>query len=118
MIQTAAWLVEATAPALLAKASLDKSLTAYARRHRAELAGHEIVLKDLSRRYKFSAIERLMFAAASRDDTTMRHLTRIATRYDSLKQFLAPRALLRALWVNFRHSVDGQSAKGSTARMG
>lgn len=109
-IQTAAWLVEATAPVLLAQSNLDAALTDYARRHRTELAGHEFVLKDFSRRYEFSAIERLMFAAAARDDVTMRHVTRFATRYDSLKQFLAPRALLRALWVNVHYAVRGQPA--------
>lgn len=109
-IQTAAWLVEATAPALLAQGNLDAALRNYGRRHRAELAGHEFVLKDFSRRYEFSALERLMFSAAARDDATMRHITRFATRYDGLQQFLAPRALLRALWVNGRYAVSGQAA--------
>lgn len=105
-IQSADWLVTATAPALLAGSDLGTALAAYARRHRAALGGHQFVLKDFSRRFTFSAIERLMFAAAARDDATMRHVTRFATRYASLGEFLAPRALLRAAWVNLRAALQ------------
>ena len=99
-IQTAEWLAEAVAPALLAHDDLEAPLAHYARRHRRQLAGHEFVLKDFSKRYHFSLLERLMFSAGARDEETMRHLTRFATRSAGLGEFLAPRALLRAAWIN------------------
>ena len=107
-IQTAAWLAEVTAPALLARGNISGALAGYARRHRRQLAGHEFVLMDFSKRYHFSVIERLMFSAAARDDMLMRHLTRFATRISGLGEFLSPRALLRAAWVNIARRADGR----------
>ena len=109
-IQTAEWLAEATVPALLSHGDIADALGSYAQRHRRQLAGHEFVLMDFSKRYHFSVIERLMFSAAAKDDATMRHLTRFGTRISGLGEFLSARALLRAAWVNLTHSASGSLA--------
>lgn len=108
-IQTADWLVEATAPSLRAQGDVAAGLRSYARRHRRQLAGHVFALLDFSKRDHFSLLERLMFSAAAKDAAMMRHVTLFATRYSGLGEFLSPRALLRAIWVNLTHAGGGRS---------
>jgi len=45
-----------------------------------------------------------MFSAAARDRQMARHLHTFGARLSSPMQFLSPLALLRATWVNLRHS--------------
>lgn len=105
--QTAEWLVDATAPALQSGADLDRALKAYAMRHRKQLGGHEFVIADFSKRYDFNLIERIMFRAASRDSEMAEHFFRFGMRIASLGEFLAPKAVLRAIWVNLTPRAAG-----------
>ncbi len=98
--QTAEWLVDATAEALTRQTNLEVGLQAYAKRHAKQLGGHQFVIKDFSKRDHFNLIERLMFKAATRNQASAKHVTRFGMRISSLPEFLAPRAILRALWVN------------------
>jgi hypothetical protein len=50
-----------------------------------------------------------MFSAAARDRQMARHLYALGARLSSPMQFLSPRALLRAIWVNLRH-LDARRA--------
>lgn len=99
-LQTAEWLVDATVPALKSGTGLAEALQRYAKIHKQKLNGHEFVIADFSKRYEHNLIEKIIFKAATRDVTTARHFSRFGKRISSLGEFLSPRAILRALWVN------------------
>lgn len=67
------------------------------------MAGHHSSIADFSTGRPFNAIERLMFSAAAKDERMLRHFHAFGSRLISVRQFLAPRAIGRALWVNARH---------------
>jgi flavin-dependent dehydrogenase len=102
--QTARWLVDCTASSLHSGAPLAPRLERYARTVARRLGGHRFLLVDFAKRRRFNAIERLMFSAAARDRQMARHLYAFGARLSSPMQFLSPQALLRATWVNLRHS--------------
>lgn len=98
--QMAEWLVDATAQTLVNKGALHGVLKTYAKHHQQRLGEHVFVVTDFSKRQDFNLIERLMFSAATKDVDMARHVALFGHRISSLAQFLAPRAILRALWVN------------------
>lgn len=102
-LQSAEWLVERTADAVLSGRGLDSALARYRRRHRQALAGHHFMMNDFSSGRPLNPIERMMFAAAARDDAMCRHLYDFASRQQGVLEFLAPWAVARAAWVNARH---------------
>jgi menaquinone-9 beta-reductase len=102
--QTAQWLVDCTASSLRSGAPLAPGLKRYARMVAQRLGGHRFLMVDFAKRRRFNAIERLMFSAAARDRQMARHLHAFGARLSSPMQFLSPRALLRATWVNVRRS--------------
>ncbi|HWX34375.1 MAG TPA: NAD(P)/FAD-dependent oxidoreductase [Steroidobacteraceae bacterium] len=102
--QTAQWLVDCTASSLRSDAPLAPGLKRYARTVTQRLGGHRFLMVDFAKRRRFNAIERLMFSAAAKDRQMARHLYEFGARLSSPMQFLSPRALLRAIWVNVRHS--------------
>jgi len=101
-LQSAEWLVDATAAALRGREELAPALRAYRRRHGRELGGHRFLINDFARRLKLNAIERLMFTAAIRDEGMARHLAAYGARWIRPSEFLSPRALLRAVRVLLR----------------
>jgi menaquinone-9 beta-reductase len=113
--QTADWLVDTTAPDLLAGRPLAKALKRYARTVRQRLGGHRFLINDFARRRKFNAIERLMFSAAAKDADMSRHLHAFGARLIGPMGFLAPGALLRAAWVNLRSRGGAPSASLHTS---
>jgi menaquinone-9 beta-reductase len=100
--QTAAWLVDTLAPVLLANRPVAPALRRYARETSWKLAGHRLLILDFSRRRGFNPLERLLFAAAAKDETTSRHVHAFGARLIGPMAFLSPRALLRAAWINVR----------------
>jgi 2-polyprenyl-6-methoxyphenol hydroxylase-like FAD-dependent oxidoreductase len=100
--QSAEWLVDATANALLARIDLEPALRAYAKRHRAGLAGHHFLISDYSTGRALNPIERLMFSAAAKEKRMANHLAAYGTRNIGATQFLSPTALVRALLANLR----------------
>lgn len=104
-LQSAEWLVEETAGALAAGAGLDAALRRYARLHRRRLGGHQFLISDFSRVRGWSAVERLLYAAAARDGRSATHLSSFGARTIGVREFLAPRALVRAARVNLRHRL-------------
>jgi flavin-dependent dehydrogenase len=98
--QTAEWLVDATAEAVVGKADLGSALKRYQRRHHAMLAGHHFLMCDYSSGRPLNALERLMFSSAARNETMAHHLSKFGTRQSRVRDFLAPSALARAVWVN------------------
>jgi len=100
--QSAEWLADHAAEALKSgnPARLDGALEKYRNAHRSALAGHHSLICDYSARKKLNALERLIFSAAARDPATARHFENFGNRRISVGEFLAPRALARAVRVN------------------
>ncbi|MGK5728815.1 NAD(P)/FAD-dependent oxidoreductase [Streptomyces sp. URMC 124] len=102
-LQSAQWLAEAVAPAAIGRGDLNRSLAAYARRHRRRLRGHQYLAADFAKSRPFNPLERLMFSAAARDESVARHMHLFASRLISPLQFLNPLTLAKASAVNIKH---------------
>ena len=98
--QSSAWLVDATAPALLRAEDLDPALRRYGARHRQVLAGHHRLMSDYADGRGFNPVERLLYAAAVRDPQVARHVVEFGERRMSVRKFLSPNMMLRSLLVN------------------
>ncbi|MER5865083.1 NAD(P)/FAD-dependent oxidoreductase [Kitasatospora sp. NPDC002040] len=109
-LQSAQWLAEAVAPAATGRGDLDRSLAAYARRHR-RLLGHHRLATDHAKAGPFNPLQRLMFAAAARDAAMARHMHLYASRLIGPLRFLNPVALARASAVNLRHRGAGPGGR-------
>ncbi|WP_132254394.1 NAD(P)/FAD-dependent oxidoreductase [Methylobacterium segetis] len=106
--RSADWLAEQAGPALAGAggaAALRAGLGAYARRHRAELAGHALHIRDFAAGRPWRWPERLLFSAAALDESCARDLFAYAARNIGLARFAAPPALLRAVRVNLAHRL-------------
>lgn len=104
-LQSAEWLAAAVGRSWTSPADLDLGLSAYAKRHRSELAGHQFLIKDFSTGRKFNVIERLTFSAAARDPVCADVFSAFGGRCIGVGRFLRPDALARAIWVNARHAL-------------
>ena len=62
------------------------------------------MISDYSSVRSYNPLERLMFSAAAHDESSARHFHAFGSRSIGVREFLAPRALGRALWVNARRS--------------
>ncbi|MYT19444.1 FAD-dependent oxidoreductase [Streptomyces sp. SID7760] len=102
-LESAQWLTEAVAPAAAGRADLDRSLVAYARKHRRRLRGHQSLAADFAKARPFNPVERLVFSAAARDESVARHTHLFAQRLIGPMRFLNPVALAKASAVNIRH---------------
>jgi 2-polyprenyl-6-methoxyphenol hydroxylase-like FAD-dependent oxidoreductase len=98
--QSSAWLVDATASALLRGDDVDPGLHRYATRHRQVLAGHHRLMSDYADGRGFNPIERLLYAAAVRDPLVARHVVEFGERRMSVRKFLSPNMVMRSLLVN------------------
>jgi flavin-dependent dehydrogenase len=102
-LQSAQWLARAVAPAVTGRGDLDGALAAYARTHRRRLRGHQYLAADYARARPFNPVERLVFAAAARDEAMARHMYMFASRLIGPLRFLNPLVLARAALVNVTH---------------
>jgi hypothetical protein len=105
--------VDCTSQALVNRggpARVDEALRNYARKHRAELSGHAFQIADYSTGRGLNPIEKQFFMAAVHDAATARHFAEFEGRTISLRQFLAPTAIARAIWVNLRRGRAEQSS--------
>ncbi|MFB7808262.1 NAD(P)/FAD-dependent oxidoreductase [Streptomyces virginiae] len=102
-LESAGWLAEAIAPAATGRGDLDQSLTAYERRHRRALRGHQYLAADFAKARPFNPVERLMFSAAARDASLARHMHLFGSRLIGPLRFLNPVAVAKAAAVNIRH---------------
>jgi hypothetical protein len=66
-----------------------------------------------------------MFSAGARDEQTAKHFHAFGSRRAGVREFLAPRAVARALFVNARHAArrrngrrTERSEEALTARVG
>lgn len=97
--QSAEWLAEATAPALRDGGDVDRAVRAYARRHRF-IRMHQLVISDYSSGRRLNPIERLVMAAAVRDERTALRMEALGNRRVSVARALGPQTVGRAAWVN------------------
>lgn len=101
--QTAEWLADAVAPALLAGDRLEPALRRYARRRKV-LSGHQSTIEDQAKAGPPTPVDRLLLGAAVRDERTAAHMLAFVNRTIGLRQLLAPAAIARAAWVTLhRH---------------
>lgn len=99
-LQSASWLADASLPGLRGEEPLHRGLRRYRRRHRRELGGHARMLDQGALAKPPNPVERLMLSAAAHDPDMARHFERFAGRQSSVREFLAPQALIRAARVN------------------
>jgi menaquinone-9 beta-reductase len=103
-LQSADWLVTATAAAVQGFGDLPQALARYRRQHHAQLHGHQFLISDYASARPFNPIERLMFSAAARDAGMAAHMHMFGSRLTRVRDFLSPRAMARAVAVNLRHA--------------
>ncbi|GAA0274349.1 NAD(P)/FAD-dependent oxidoreductase [Streptomyces polychromogenes] len=116
-LESASWLAQAVAPAAgpaAGRGDLDRSLAAYARTHRRRLRGHQALAVDYATSRPFNPVERLMFAAAARDEVLARHMHRFGSRLIGVGRFLNPAAVARAAAVNARYRRTAAPATTAT----
>jgi flavin-dependent dehydrogenase len=103
-VRSAEWLVDCTSSALRAGdiEQIDKGLREYTRVHGRNLGGHAFQIADYSTGRGLNPIETQFFKAAVVDQVTARHFAEFEGRNISLREFLSPGAIARAVWVNLR----------------
>jgi flavin-dependent dehydrogenase len=105
-LQSAEWLEGAVDRTWASPADLDRRLSAYTKRHRSALAGHQFLIDDFSTGRPFNLLERLTFSAAARDPVCADIFSAFGSRFIGVVRFLRPDALARAIWVNARHALS------------
>ncbi len=116
-LQSAEWLSDSVAPALVGGEELDAGLSAYRRRHRRQLRGHSFQINDYATGRRQNPVERMMFAAAARDPRVAETFDAFATRCVGPARTFAS-ILPRSALVNARHALgrrDNRPAVPTTA---
>lgn len=98
--RSAAWLVDATTPALVRGQDPDAGLRRYAAQHRRALAGHHRLMSDYATGRAFNPVERALYAGAVRDPLLARHVAAFGERRIGVRQFLSPAMLARSVLTN------------------
>jgi flavin-dependent dehydrogenase len=99
-LQSAEWLVEATAGALLERGDLDSALKSYRSRHHKALGPHQALIARGSKGHLPSRSERMLMSAAVKDAEIARRFHDYSTRNAGPRHALGPRTALRAMWVD------------------
>ena len=110
--QSAEWLSDAVAPALLGTEPLAQGLKRYRRRHARGLRGHAALMYDYAGGRKISPPERLLFSSAARDERLGRTFEAFGTRSIGPARMFAT-TIPRAVYVNTRHAL---AQRGGSAR--
>jgi 2-polyprenyl-6-methoxyphenol hydroxylase-like FAD-dependent oxidoreductase len=103
-LQSAEWLAEAVAPALLRGEALDRGLARYRRRHAWGLNGHARLMVDFATGRRLNGFERMLFSACARDEVLARRFDAFGSRRIGPTRMLAT-TVPRALAVNARHAL-------------
>lgn len=99
-VRSSAWLAELAGPALATGSAklIDRALRRYRLRHARMLGGHYLMAIDYSTGRTFTPPERLLYSAATEDQTVARQIHELGGRARPAEQMLTP-ALLRAARV-------------------
>ena len=113
--QSAAWLVDATAAALVSGTEdIDRALGRYRRKHRSELLGFYFQSSNFSTARRLLPHERLILSSAAKDPVMARRFTEFGEGLIGLRELLSPRSLARAVrvvaWDRLRKDRSGQRA--------
>jgi menaquinone-9 beta-reductase len=93
--QSADWLVEETADALVGGGDLDAALESYRKAHRRNLGLHHFLISDIATARPANPVERAMYRGAVTDDDVYRTFEAIGSRRRSPATLFAPRTLAR-----------------------
>jgi flavin-dependent dehydrogenase len=93
--QSAEWLVDETADALLEGGDVDRALEDYRRVHRGRLGPHHFMIADLSSGRPANPLERRLYRAAVDDDEVFHAFEAIGSRRRSPATLFAPRTVAR-----------------------
>jgi 2-polyprenyl-6-methoxyphenol hydroxylase-like FAD-dependent oxidoreductase len=95
--QSADWLVERTAAALVGRGDLDEALRAYRRTHLRRLLPHYLMISDIASGRPINPVERRLYRAAARDRRVWRAMEQVGSRRRSPASVLSPRVIARVL---------------------
>ena len=112
-LQSAEWLSESVAPALVGGEPLDAGLARYRRRHRRQLRGHAAMINEYATGRRQNRGERILFAGAARSPSVATTFDAFGTRCIGPGRALAS-MMPRALVVNARHAL-GRRKSGAAA---
>lgn len=113
--QSAEWLADSVAPALLGAESLEQGLERYRRRHTRGLRGHTVTITDYSSGRKLNPGERLIFSAATMNDERLaRTFEAFGSRNVGPARTFAT-AIPRSLYVHARHALAERRRGGTGA---
>ena len=93
--QSAEWLVEETADALVGGGDLDAALDSYRKVHRRRLGPHHFLISDIATARPANPLERAMYRSAVSDDEVYRTFEAIGARRRSPAALFAPGTLAR-----------------------
>ena len=93
--QSADWLVEETADALVGGGDLDAALDSYRKVHRRRLGLHHFLISDIATVRAANPVERAMYRGAVADDEVYRTFEAIGARRRSPATLFAPATLAR-----------------------
>jgi menaquinone-9 beta-reductase len=93
--QSADWLVEETADALVGGGDLDAALESYRKAHRRNLGLHHFLISDIATARPANPVERAMYRGAVTDDDVYRTFEAIGSRRRSPATLFTPRTLAR-----------------------
>jgi len=113
-LQSAEWLSDSVAPALLGAEPLAKGLKRYRRRHTRALRGHAMLMYDYAGGRKITPPERLLFSSAARDERLARTFEAFGTRSIGPARMFAT-TVPRAVFVNARHALSRRGGGSSNA---
>jgi 2-polyprenyl-6-methoxyphenol hydroxylase-like FAD-dependent oxidoreductase len=119
-IQTAAWLVDATAEALVEVQPdrLDQALERYRKQHQAAFGSRFAREADFAQARRFNIFERLIYSATMHNPRLGQYTGPHTTRLTNIRHFPPFKAIIRALLVNltYREQVPG-SIPGQRGRL-
>jgi 2-polyprenyl-6-methoxyphenol hydroxylase-like FAD-dependent oxidoreductase len=97
--ESSEWLTDATADLLADGRDVEPGLDRYRRRHRSELTAHHLIRSYYATGRPFNTAERIMYAAAARDEKLADQVHEFVTREGPVRRFVGPRTYARAIRV-------------------
>jgi 2-polyprenyl-6-methoxyphenol hydroxylase-like FAD-dependent oxidoreductase len=115
-LQSSEWLSTEILAALRGEEPLADGLARYRRRHRDELRGHALQINEQATGRRQNAGERILFAAAARDQKIAERFDAFATR--SIRPGGLARIVPRAIAVNARHALGPRGRRSASPDLG